>query len=146
MTDLVRHLRRRMDDVAKDPGHGIDLAVRVPPTLADSARLGLDVDTWMAEGLIDIAIAGGGFIPFETPIGEFVRAAEGTGCLVYGSLERLSPTVDDELIRAVAARHWDAGVSGLYLFNYFTKPVEWKRRVFAVVADPDALRRLNKRY
>ena len=146
MTDLVRQVRRRMDEVAKERGRKIDLAVRVPPTLADSKRLGLDVAAWMAEGLVDIAIAGGGFIPFETPIEEFVRAAEGTGCLVYGPIERLRPAVDEELVRAIAARHWDAGVSGLYLFNYYADPVEWKRRVFAEIADPAVLRRLNKRY
>ena len=91
MTDLVRHVRRRMDDVGADRGRKIDLAVRVPPTLVDGNRLGLDVAAWMAEGLVDMVIAGGGFIPFDTPVDEFVRAAEGTGCLIYGSIERVRP-------------------------------------------------------
>ena len=146
MTDLVRRVKGRMADVAADRGRDIDLAVRVPPTLSDATRIGLDVEAWMAEGLVDIAIAGGGFIPFETPIGEFVEAAEGSGCLVYGCIERLRPALDDEVIRAIAARHYDAGASGIYLFNYFSKPPEWKRRMFAELADPAALARLDKRY
>ncbi len=146
MTDLVRHVKRRMADVGADRGRRIDLAVRVPPTLADGNRLGLDVAAWMAEGLVDMVIVGGGFIPFETPIGEFVEAAEGTGCLVYGSIEQLRPAADDDVIRAIAAHHWDAGASGIYLFNYFTKSPEWKRRVFNQIADPVKLSRLDKRY
>ena len=40
MTDLVRHVKRRMADVSKDRGRRLDLAVRVPPTLYDANRLG----------------------------------------------------------------------------------------------------------
>ena len=146
MTDLVRRVRGRMDKVSSATGRDIDLAVRVPPTLADSARIGLDVRQWMAEGLVDIVVAGGGFIPFETPVEEFVEAAEGTSCQVFGSIEYLRPAVDDEVIRAIAAHHWDAGASGLYLFNYFSKSAEWKRRALGEIADPSALRRLDKRF
>jgi hypothetical protein len=146
MTDLVRRVRRRMDEVSGATGRSIDLAVRVPPTLADSARIGLDVKQWMAEDLVDIVIAGGGFIPFETPVDEFVKAAEGTRCHVYGSIEYLRPAVDDEVIRAIAAHHWDAGASGIYLFNYFGKSAEWKKRTLGEIADPSALRRLDKRF
>ena len=146
MTDLVRRVRQRMDEVGSATGRSIDLAVRVPPTLADSARIGLDVKQWMAEGLVDIVVAGGGFIPFETPVEEFVKAAEGTGCHVYGCIEYLRPAVDDEVIRAIATYHWDAGASGIYLFNYFGKSAEWKRRALREIADPSALRRLDKRF
>ena len=146
MTDLVRRVRRRMDEVSSATGRSIDLAVRVPPTLADSARIGLDVKQWMAEGLVDMVIAGGGFIPFETPVDEFVRAAEGTDCQIYGAIEYLRPAVDDEVIRAIAANHWDAGASGIYLFNYFGKSAEWKKRALSEIADQSALRRLDKRF
>ncbi len=146
MTDLVRHVKGRMAAVGAGRGRRIDLAVRVPPTLSNANRIGLDVAAWMAEGLVDIVIAGGGFIPFETAVGEFVEAAEGSGCLVYGCIERLRPALDDEVIRAIAAHHYEAGASGIYLFNYFSKPPEWKRRMFAELADPAALARLDKRY
>jgi hypothetical protein len=146
MTDLVRWVRRRMDEVSSATGRDIDLAVRVPPTLADSARIGLDVRQWITEGLVDIVVAGGGFIPFETPVAEFVQAAQGTGCQVFGSIEYLRPAVDDEVIRAITANHWDAGASGIYLFNYFSKSAEWKRRALRELADPAALRRLDKRF
>ena len=146
MTDMLRHVRRRMKEIQKAGKRRQELAVRVPPTLADSARIGLDVSRWMAEGLVDIVIVGGGFIPFEARVEEFVETAQGTGCQVYGCIEHLRPAIDDGIIRAIASRFWSAGVSGIHLFNYFAKPPEWKRRFLGEIADPAVLRRLDKRY
>ena len=65
----------------------LTLIVRGPPTIADSTRTGIDVVEWMNDDLVDIVVAGGGFIPFETPVHEFVEAARSTHCRVYGCLE-----------------------------------------------------------
>ena len=146
MTDMLRYARQRRDEAAKARGRNIDVAVRVPPTLEDSLRLGLDVRQWMSEGLVDIVIAGGGFLPFETPIRDFVEAAGDSGCLVYGCIENLRPAVDDGIIRGIASYFWAAGASGIHLFNFFGKSPEWKRRVLAEIADPEGLKQLNKRY
>ena len=109
MTDFVRRIRRRLDEVGEKRGRHLDLLVRVPPTLYDARRIGLDVETWISEGLVDIVAAGGGFMPFEQPIREFVEAAEGTDCLIYGSLEALRWALDEEVLYALAARFWEAG-------------------------------------
>ena len=145
-TDLVRRVRSRLDAAAASRGRRLELAVRVPPTLADSRRIGLDAGLWMREGLADILIAGGGFIPFETPVASFVEAAEGTGCRVLGCFEALSPMLNRETMRAVAARYWAAGVDGLYFFNYYSMPNEWKRKFLAELADPAKLAGRSKRY
>ena len=87
MTNLVARARRMIDEAGSRRGRNLQLAVRVPPTLYDSARIGLDAGEWIAERLVDVVVVGGGFIPFETPIGEFTAAASGTGCLVYGCIE-----------------------------------------------------------
>ena len=146
MTDFVRGIRRRMDELSAERGRTLDLITRVPPTLADSARIGLDTEAWIKEGLVDIVVAGGGFRAFEMPIEQFVKAAEGTGCQVYGSLEALRPAVDELTLRAIVARYWEAGVDGLYLFNYYSMSNQWKRDVLGNLADSDALARLDKRY
>ena len=91
MTDLVRRVRKRLDEVGAERGRHLKLAVRVAPTLANAARMGLDVPKWMTDGLVDTVIAGVGWIPFEMPIAEFVEEARGTGCAVYGCLEGLRP-------------------------------------------------------
>ena len=80
------------------------------------------------------------------PIKEFVDLAEGTETLIYGCLEAYRPAVDELTLRAIAARYWDAGVDGLYLFNFYSMPQEWKRRVLGDLIDRDALRRQDKRY
>ena len=145
MTDLVRRVRERMREVGAERGREMELAVRVAPTLRDSKRIGLDVQEWMNDGLVDIVTAGSGWIPFELPIREWVEAAEGTGVQIYGCIEGLRPTIEDSAVRALAHRFWRAG-AGVYLYNYFTLPVEWKRRMLTQLADPESLARRNKRY
>ena len=80
------------------------------------------------------------------PKGGFGRGAEGTGCQVLGGLEALGWGLEGEVLRALAARFWDAGVDGFYLFNYFNTPNEWKRRVLGEMVDRERLSRLDKRY
>ena len=146
MTDFIRRIRQRLNEIGAQRGKHLDLLVRVPATLYDSKRIGLDAETWITEGLVDIVAAGGGFLPFEQPIGEFVEAARGTDCRIFGSLESMRWALDEEVLYALAARFWEAGVDGLYLFNFFNTPNEWKRRVLGNMVDRDRLPRLNKRY
>ena len=146
MTDMVEKIRRRMDEIGEARGKGLDLMVRVPATIERCERLGLDIREWVDSYLVDVVVAGGGFIPFEMPIKEFVDLAEGTETLIYGCLEAYRPAVDELTLRAIAARYWDAGVDGLYLFNFYSMPQEWKRRVLGDLIDRDGLRRMDKRY
>ncbi len=146
MTDFVYGVRAKLDEVSQKREKHLDLAVRVPPTLADAKRIGLDAEVWMREGMVDMLIAGGGFIPFEMPIREWVEAAEGTGCKIYGCFEALRPFLDEKLLRALALRYWEAGVDGLYFFNYYSMSNDWRRNVLNQLADPTGLRRLNKCY
>ena len=146
MTDLLSTVRRRMRKAGESRGKRLDLTVRVPPTLPDAARIGLDVEQWIADDLIDIVIAGGGFIPFSMPLEQFVAAAKGSNCQVYGGIEHLRPALDDDVVRAIAAKFWAAGADGIHLFNYFGKSAEWNRHVLNQIADPSRLDRLDKRY
>ena len=146
MTDFVCGVRTKLDEVGQHRGKPLDLAVRVPPTLGDAKRIGLDAEVWMKEGLVDMLIAGGGFIPFEMPIREWVETADGTGCRIYGCFEGLRPLLNKKSLRALALRYWEAGVDGLYFFNYYSMSNEWKRDVLNQLADPTVLRHLNKCY
>ena len=145
MTDLIERVHDRLKEVGAERGRDLQLAVRVPPTLADSVRIGLDVERWIRDGLVDIVAVGGGFIPFETPIREFVEAAEGTGCLVYGCIEA-TRHMDDDAVRALTARWLSHGATGIYLYNFYTIYPEWNQRIAEEVSDPSRLERLDKRY
>lgn len=57
MTDFVRQVRRRLDEAGKERGKHLDLLVRMPPSPYDSKRIGLDIEVWIKEGLVDIAAA-----------------------------------------------------------------------------------------
>ena len=145
MTDLVRSVRTRMTEVGNARGKSIRLAVRVPPTLVDSRRAGLEVAAWVAEDLVDVVVVVGGFIPFDTPVAEFTAVARDTQTQVYGAIEALRH-MDEEYLRALASLFWKDGADGVYLYNYFTMPADWNKRVLNHLADPEALKRLDKRY
>ncbi len=145
MTDLVSRARRMLDEAGSRRGRKLQLAVRVPPTLYDSARIGLDAGEWIAERLVDIVVVGGGFVPFETPIDEFTAAASGTGCLVYGCIEG-TVTADERSMRALAALWREAGAAGVYLYNFYTMSPAWNRRTAQQLSDPPSLAGLDRRY
>jgi hypothetical protein len=145
-TDLLRQVRNKLDEEGRRTNRELSLAVRVPPTLRDCIRIGLDVEEWIRQDLIHLLIAGGGFIPFDMPIRSFVEAARDSSCKVYGCFEALRPMLDDDAMRAIAARYWAAGVDGLYFFNYYSMSGEWKRDFLAQLADPVGLARSDKQY
>ena len=99
MTDMVRKIRRRTDEIGDERGKGLDLMVRVPATIERCEHLGLDIRQWIDEYLVDVVVAGGGFVPFEMPIKEFVDLADGTDTLIYGCLEAYRPAVDEMTLR-----------------------------------------------
>ena len=146
ITDMLRQVRTKMDEVALGTGRALEVLVRVPPSSADSARIGLDVETWIREGLVDTVAAGGGFIPQHAPIEEFVELAQGTDCTILGSMESLVPATEEITVNGIASRMYEGGAAGLYLFNFWHKSGEWKRRVFNRLADSDQLAQAPKRY
>jgi hypothetical protein len=72
MTDLLRKVRRLADDVSANRGRPLLLAVRTPHTVADARFIGLDLETWLDEDLLDLFIPGGGTESVMT--GSFVEA------------------------------------------------------------------------
>ena len=60
MTDLVRRVRNMADEVGQQRGRPVLLAARMPFADKDARFIGLDLEKWLAEGLIDILIPGGG--------------------------------------------------------------------------------------
>ena len=146
VTDMLCYVRKRMQGVSGTTGRDLELLVRVPPTPSDSARIGLDVEAWIREGLVDTVVAGGGFIPQHAPVEEFIGIARGTDCRILGSLESLRLAADEEAVNALASRFNQAGACGIYLFNYWHKSSEWKGRNLTRLSSPAALARADKRY
>ena len=59
MNDLLRRIRCMADEQANRRGRPLLLAAHTPFSLADSIHVGVDLETWLAEGLIDLLMPGG---------------------------------------------------------------------------------------
>ena len=125
MTDLVRNARRIVDDAAARRGRPMLLGVRTPGTVETCMTIGLDVETWLKEGLVDRLLIGGGYMPLTSPAEELVRLGHQYDVPVYPCINCGAPTqgTGDEL-RAAASNILWAGADGIYLWNYQYSSVE----------------------
>ena len=146
ITDMVKYIRDGMDKLGEINNKKYDLIVRVPASFSASLGIGLDVETWIEEDLVDIVVAGGGFIPFDSPIHEFVQKASSKNIHIFGCLEGLRPAVDQLTLRAIAANYWNQGIDGIHLFNLYSMSASWKQNELKELSSPDKLKHLDKRY
>ena len=116
MTEFVRQVRRTLNAIGKKRGRPYLLAVRVPDTPALARRSGLDVETWLEEGLLDLLIVGGGYKPYGGQVKEFIDLAHQHGIPAYPCLNHFRGPVQ---MRSVASNSWALGGDGFYLFNYY---------------------------
>ena len=148
MTDLLRRVRTMADAEGRKRGRPILIAVRVPDSVDYCRGLGFDLERWLREGLIDLLIGGGYFQ--MNPWEYLVELGHNYGVTVYPGLSESrvrgeSPRFrrnSAESYRARAARVWQAGAGGVYLFNYFNPRSQFLREI----GDPEALRSLDKVY
>jgi len=154
MTEFVRRLHRMTVEEGIKRGKPILIAVRVPDSIEYCRGIGLDIERWLREGLVDILITTCYFRlnPWEYS----VELGHRYGVPVYASLSesRVNEKVDGEdgeftrrwnteSYRARAMEAWNAGVDGIYMFNFFFKPsqTEWQE-----LGDPKTLEGLDKLY
>lgn len=140
ITDLVRKVRRKLDQVSQEQGREMYLFVRVPPAMESCQWAGLEVEKWMEEGLIDlISPAQLMTLAHDMPIEKMTELARKYGVRMAPSLYprtsnrvtfvpsesnlgmtgnmNRSATVAETL--AAAANYRAMGADGFYLFNYY---------------------------
>ena len=159
MTDLVRRVRARLDELAVREKRPLYLFVRVPPSVTDCTTAGLEVERWMREGLVDLVspaqimtLAG------DMPIADLVALGRQHGVRVHPSLyprtgwrlpfaaaganryagAAVGRDGTPEEIRGAAANYRALGVDGFYLFNFYnafgsTRP--HNERLYRVLRD-----------
>lgn len=150
MTDLLRRIRVMADAEGRRRGRSLLIAVRVPDSAAYARTIGLDIEKWLAEDLVDLLIVGGYFQLNDWE--RSVALAHKYGVKIYPSLDdsrlpdpdglRTSPRMTDTAYRGRAAVAWAAGVDGLYFFNQFNP----RRSIWNEVGDAGKLARLDKDY
>ena len=116
-------------------GRKLLLGARVYQTLEECHSQGLDVPTWISEGLLDyVAPADVMHADFNAPYEQFARLARQGDCLVYPGVlpwssvrmrRRLAEkTLTPEQLRALAQNFYGAGADGVSFYNHFV-PLNW---------------------
>lgn len=148
LTGLLRDIRRDLDAAGRRRGKYLLLSVKVPDSVGYCREIGIDLEPWLAEGLVDLLVPGGYFQLNHWD--ESVALARRHGVKIYaclaesrvrdasGKAQRASLAA----LRARALQAWSAGVDGVQLFNHFdpTSPL-WRE-----LGDPALLRTLPKTY
>jgi len=106
-------------------------------------HVGIDIERWLEDDLLDVLATGGGYVPFTMPTKELVTLGHEHGLQVY-------PTISASGMkgrniagwRGAASNAWQAGADGVYLFNTF--PTQAGHPHFTQLGDPAALSEMDK--
>lgn len=148
MTDLMRRIRARLDELGAKRGRPILIAVRVPDSVEYCGQIGIDLETWLGSDLVDL-MAVSGYAQFNE--WEYsVALGKKYGVKVYPSLDE--PRLKDKegnqqraslpAYRGRAAKCWAGGADGVYMFNYFNP----KSPLWHELGDAKKLATLDKDY
>jgi len=156
LTNFVRDVAAM---VRQRPGNPGQVGVRVYPAQELNEHAGLEVDTWLREGLVDFVVpmAYSCFVlDANMPIDWIVAAAHEKEIPVYGMLQ---PYYDNgqrsntkvahatpAMMRAAAANFWHAGVDGLYTWFMPWPLGEPERLILSEIGDPDLVQEGDKHY
>jgi len=115
MTELIRRVRRTLDEQADRRGKPQYLHVRLIPDMEACRQRGLDIRGWVAEGLVDAVTPGCGYMTLSLDLAPWLELVEGKDCWVYPSNNHWKTP---EQTRAWAKLMYHRGAHGLYLFNW----------------------------
>jgi hypothetical protein len=148
MTELMARIRKMADEEGRKRGRPILIAVRVPDSVEYCKTIGLDLEKWMADDLIDFLMASG---YFQINDWEYsVTLAKKYGVKVYASLDesRVPDPIaaqrrkTDMAYRGRALNALDAGMDGVYLFNLFDP----NRNIWNELNSPEVMKKLDRDY
>lgn len=166
ITEMVRLVRARLDELAAAEKRPMYLFVRVPPSLVDCATAGLEVERWMAEGLVDLVSPSQIMtLAWDMPINDLAALGRKHGVRVHPTLfprtswrvpfpgagqnryggNAVGRDATLEEIRGAARNYHAMAVDGFYLFNFYNafgseRPYDSRLyRVFRDLARPENL-------
>lgn len=150
MNDFMRKVRAQADTVGVQRQRPLLVACRVPLSVERSLAIGLDVETWLKEDLVDVLIFGGDLGPMamapqlRTMVALAHQYKVPALANICGSgLQPAHTYHTNEAWWGAAMNAWQAGADGIYTFNLFpTEPDERLSRL----GSPDTLKGLDKIY
>ncbi|MFW6162983.1 MAG: family 10 glycosylhydrolase [Planctomycetota bacterium] len=148
LTAMVRRVRGVTEREGLRRGRPILVATRVPDSADYCKAMGIDLERWLAEGLIDLMAVSGYFRLNRWQMS--VELGHRHGVPVYPCLSetRVRDSRARKLrasltcYRARAMNVWASGADGVYLFNFF-KP---RSPLWRQLGDPETLARMDKVY
>jgi len=154
LTDYMREVRKVLRDIGEKRGRPVEFCIRVPGSPKRCREIGLDLATWIQEGVIDIVSPAPIWDTVtDLPFDAFVAMAEETDCRIYGCItEEVGPGADRPspavTLRAGALNAWHQGIDGIYLFN-FHHPTMYMiddSEILSQLGDPATLMFRDKQY
>jgi len=148
LTALIRRIRTMTEREGLRRGRPILVAIRTTDSVEYCKGLGMDLERWLQDGLVDLLTGAG-----ELRLNDWNYLAQlghRHDVPVYAGLtdtweKFIAPpfrrqSVESYRGRAMAA--WQAGVDGIYMFNFFDpKKQQWRE-----LGDPAGLARMDKLY
>ena len=150
LTEFQRKIRATAYKYGNKRGRPILISVRVPMTVEACRHVGVDIERWLEEDLLDILCTGGGYVPYTMPTREMVALGHGYKKPVYPTISASGMRGRDGFYsephawRAAASNAWYNGADGILLFNTF--PREQNHPHFTELGNLGALATLNKLY
>lgn len=154
LTQLAKNVRNLVLRESERQGKPLLLSARVPSTTALCRKIGINIDVWLQEKLIDTMTLGGGYITFDVPIKELIDLGHEHDvpvypCISQSGLMRRPPRGKStkqpaEAWLGAAARLWHDGADGIYTFNLFPGPGSdedraYARKVLKTIGSPEQL-------
>jgi len=148
ITSMVSDIREMTERIGMKKGKPILVLVRVPDSQGYCRDFGIDLETWMKNGLIDIVVASGLFRlnPWES----MVELGHKYSVKVYAGLSESRVKEEHPLLirrknptyRARSAAAWQAGVDGLYIFNEYNT----RKKYLSEIGNANKLKSKNNLY
>ena len=148
MTGLLAQIREMAEEIGRKRKHPLLISVHVTDSVSYNKAIGLDVERWLKDGLIDILVAGSAnhFDPWEkiTSLGHKYNVP----VYIYLCNDRLAnkkmekDDLDLRVWRGQALKAWDAGADGIYVFNWSVPD----HSIFRELGDPEILRKREHIY
>lgn len=124
MTELVKAVRVKIDELSVKRGKKILLSARVAPDLDFCLKKGCDIKEWVRQGLLDFITIGVHHNGNPAlPVAKFKVDLSAPHIPVYASIEdggyNSRVPYSHGMFRGMASHIFTQGGEGIYLFNYF---------------------------
>lgn len=119
MTQLIQDIRSLVDKKSSLVGKNLALVIRIPDSIEYSMAIGLDVDTWLCEELLDAVVIGGYFKLNKFEVFDSLQEHYNVSFYPCLSNKRLGKIEEIESWRGETIRALESKLDGLYFFNAF---------------------------